>query len=206
MSGIDEILEMISNQQKETEEGIIKAAQSKAAQIIREGETKAQAAYDDYIQKAKQRNEREYENKCNAADAEMKRKILACKVELVDEAIENGAKRVIVEYGNTIKISVISITTRRHCTIYAAVIQALPPLFHQPAVQFSFPVAKRLVCDRDDDRRLHAFSAGGVQSRLNDLFKILLFRQFRQILPHAAAGVQRFQNDVFHCHSSLNWL
>ena len=42
MSGIDEILEMISNQQKETEEGIIKAAQSKAAQIIREGETKAQ--------------------------------------------------------------------------------------------------------------------------------------------------------------------
>ena len=88
MSGIDEILEMISNQQKETEEGIIKAAEIKAAQIIREGETKAQAAYDDYITKARQRSEREYENKCNAAEAEMKRKILACKVELVDEVIE----------------------------------------------------------------------------------------------------------------------
>lgn len=88
MSGIDEILEMISNQQKETEDGIIKAAESKAAQIIKEGEAKAQTAYDDYIKKSKQRCERDYENKCNAADAEMKRKLLACKVELIDEAIE----------------------------------------------------------------------------------------------------------------------
>lgn len=88
MSGIDEILNMISAQQQETEEGIIKAAKSKAAQIIKEGEAKAQTAYDDYMKKARQRSERDYENKCNAADAEMKRKILACKVELIDEAIE----------------------------------------------------------------------------------------------------------------------
>ncbi|MBQ6182121.1 MAG: H(+)-transporting ATPase [Ruminococcus sp.] len=88
MSGIDEILEMISAQQKETEDSIIKAAQSKAAQIISEGEVRAKAAYEEYIQNAKQRSERDYENGCNAADAEMKRRILASKVDLVDEAIE----------------------------------------------------------------------------------------------------------------------
>ena len=76
MSGIDEILEMISNQQKETEEGIIKAAEVKAAQIIRDGNAKAQQAYDEYISKSKQRCEKDFENKCNSADADMKRKIL----------------------------------------------------------------------------------------------------------------------------------
>ena len=93
MSGIDEILEMISSQQKENEDSIIKAAQSKAAQMISEGEAKAKSAYEDYMQKAKQQSEREYENGCNAADAEMKRRILSCKVELVDEAIEKTIAR-----------------------------------------------------------------------------------------------------------------
>lgn len=88
MSGIDEILNMISAQQKETEDGIIKAAESKAAQIIKEGESKAQTAYDEYIKKSKQRYDKDYENSCNAADAEMKRRILSCKVELIDEVIE----------------------------------------------------------------------------------------------------------------------
>ena len=53
MAGLDEILNMISAQQKQTEDSIIKAAETKAQQIIKEGESKAQTAYDEYIRKAK---------------------------------------------------------------------------------------------------------------------------------------------------------
>lgn len=93
MAGLDEILNMISAQQKQTEDSIIKAAESKAAQIIKEGESKAQTAYDEYIRKAKAQHERDYENNCNSIDAEMKRKILSCKVELIDKAIEKTVQK-----------------------------------------------------------------------------------------------------------------
>lgn len=93
MAGLDEILNMISAQQKQTEDSIIKAAESKAKQIIKEGESKAQTAYDEYISKAKLQHERDYENNCNSIDAEMKRKILSCKVELINTAIEKTIEK-----------------------------------------------------------------------------------------------------------------
>ena len=93
MAGLDEILNMISAQQKQTEDSIIKAAESKAEQIIKEGESKAQAAYDEYIRKTTTQHERDYENNRNAIDAEMKRKILSCKVELINTAIEKTIQK-----------------------------------------------------------------------------------------------------------------
>ena len=93
MAGLDEILNMISAQQKQTEDSIIKAAETKAQQIIKEGESKAQTAYDEYIRKTTTQHERDYENNRNAIDAEMKRKILSCKVELINTAIEKTIQK-----------------------------------------------------------------------------------------------------------------
>ena len=88
MSGLDEILNLIETQQQQGEELILKAAKSKAAAIKAEGDKKAQTAYEDFMHRSKEQAEKDYENACNSADAEMKRRVLACKVGLIDEAIE----------------------------------------------------------------------------------------------------------------------
>ena len=88
MSGLDEILNLIETQQQQGEEMILKAAKSKAAAIKAEGDKKAQTAYDDFMHRAKEQAEKDYENACNSADADMKRRVLSCKVGLIDEAIE----------------------------------------------------------------------------------------------------------------------
>lgn len=93
MSGLDEILGLIEAQQKQTEESIIKAAEDKAGAIKAEGEAKAQKAYDDYIRREKAKAEKDFENSCASADAVMKRRILACKVELIDQAIEKAIEK-----------------------------------------------------------------------------------------------------------------
>ena len=88
MSGLDEILTLIEQQQKQTEESIIKSAESKAAAIKAEGDEKARKAYEDQLRIAKAQAEKDFENSCASVDASMKRKILACKVEMIDAAIE----------------------------------------------------------------------------------------------------------------------
>ncbi|WP_028520509.1 V-type ATP synthase subunit E [Ruminococcus flavefaciens] len=88
MSGLDEILTLIEQQQKQTEETIIKSAESKAAAIKAEGDEKARKAYEDHLRIAKAQAEKDFENSCASVDASMKRKILACKVEMIDAAIE----------------------------------------------------------------------------------------------------------------------
>jgi V/A-type H+-transporting ATPase subunit E len=88
MSGLDEILTLIEQQQKQTEESIIKSAESKAAAIKAEGDEKARKAYEDHLRIAKAQAEKDFENSCASVDASMKRKILACKVEMIDAAIE----------------------------------------------------------------------------------------------------------------------
>ena len=88
MSGLDEILTLIEQQQKQTEESIIKSAESKAAAIKAEGDEKARKAYEDHLRIAKAQAEKDFENSCASVDASMKRKILACKVEMIDVAIE----------------------------------------------------------------------------------------------------------------------
>lgn len=88
MSGLDEILNLIETQQQQGEEMILKAAKSKAAAIKAEGDKKAQAAYEDFMHRAKEQAEKDYENACNSTDADMKRRILSCKVGLIDEAVD----------------------------------------------------------------------------------------------------------------------
>lgn len=93
MSGLDEILNLIDAQQKQTEDSILKAAATKAGTIKAEGEAKAQKAYEEHLSKAKIQAEKDFENACASVDANMKRRILAAKVELIDEAIEKTIKK-----------------------------------------------------------------------------------------------------------------
>lgn len=88
MSGLDDILNLIEAQQKQAEDSIMKAAADKARRIQNEGAEKAQKAYEEHLAKSKAQAEKDFENSCASTDAAMKRKILACKVELIDEAIE----------------------------------------------------------------------------------------------------------------------
>ncbi|WP_028516622.1 V-type ATP synthase subunit E [Ruminococcus flavefaciens] len=88
MSGLDDILNLIEAQQKQAEDSIMKAAADKARRIQNDGNEKAQKAYEEHLTKSKAQAEKDFENSCASADAAMKRKILACKVELIDEAIE----------------------------------------------------------------------------------------------------------------------
>ncbi|MDE5619969.1 MAG: H(+)-transporting ATPase [Ruminococcus sp.] len=89
MSGLDEILNIINQQQKQTENNIIRMAEEKARGIEAEGDSKAARAYNDYMKKASAQAETDYKNACNSTDAEMKRKILKCRVEIINSAIEN---------------------------------------------------------------------------------------------------------------------
>lgn len=93
MSGLDELLNIIDLQQKESEAGIIAAAESRIKTIREEAERKAEAAYEEYRKKASEKNKLEYENACSAADSAMKRKILAFKVEQVELAAEKTLER-----------------------------------------------------------------------------------------------------------------
>ena len=88
MSGLDEILTLIEEQQKQTEESIIKAARKKAESILSEGNEKADKAYKDYLDNAKISAEKEFENSCVSVDSSMKRKLLSCKVGLINDTIE----------------------------------------------------------------------------------------------------------------------
>ena len=93
MSGLDEILNLIEAQQKQTEDSIIKAAVNKADAIKAEGDSKAQKAYDDFMKRSSAQAEKDYENACNSVDAEMKRKMLSCKVELIEQTIEKTLEK-----------------------------------------------------------------------------------------------------------------
>ncbi|WP_294750991.1 H(+)-transporting ATPase [uncultured Ruminococcus sp.] len=93
MSGLDEILNLIDAQQKQTEDSLIKAAVSKANAIKAEGDKKAQKAYEDFMNRSTAQAEKDFENSCNSADAAMKRRILACKVELIDQAVEKTVSK-----------------------------------------------------------------------------------------------------------------
>ncbi|MBO4523968.1 MAG: V-type ATP synthase subunit E [Ruminococcus sp.] len=93
MSGLDEILNLIETQQKQTEDSLIKAAVNKANAIKADGDKKAQKAYDDFMTKSTAQAEKDYENSCNSVEATMKRRLLACKVELIDQAVEKTVSK-----------------------------------------------------------------------------------------------------------------
>lgn len=89
MSGIDSILNVIESQQKQTEINIIRTAQEKASAIEADGDQKAESAYNDYMKKSLIKSETDFRNACNSVDAGNRRKILECKVEIINNTIEN---------------------------------------------------------------------------------------------------------------------
>ena len=93
MSGIDTILNIIDSQQKQTENNIIRTAEEKALAIEADGDRKAETAYNEYMKKSLIKAETDFRNACNSADAGNRRKILECKVEIIDKAIENIISR-----------------------------------------------------------------------------------------------------------------
>ncbi|MBR2283958.1 MAG: H(+)-transporting ATPase [Ruminococcus sp.] len=93
MAGIDEILDIIGSQQKQTEESIISAAQKKAERITEDGRVKAEAAYSESLERSREQLARDHENACASADAEIKRRLLAFKVGCVDDAVEKTLEK-----------------------------------------------------------------------------------------------------------------
>lgn len=93
MAGIDEILNMIELQQQQTENSIITAANRKAAAIANDGREKADEAYSDSLKSSKEKLAQSYENTISSIDAEMKRRVLACKVECIGAVIEKTLEK-----------------------------------------------------------------------------------------------------------------
>lgn len=87
MAGIENILNMIDTQQKQTESEMIAAAKKKSDTIAMEGVAKAQKAYEEQSAKLSAQLERDYENACISVDADMKRKLLAFRVECIDRTL-----------------------------------------------------------------------------------------------------------------------
>lgn len=93
MSGLDEILNIIELQQKEAEAGILVAAEERIRNIRKEADRKAEAAYEEYMKNASEKNRLDYENACSSADSAMKRKVLTFKVEQIDLVVERTLDR-----------------------------------------------------------------------------------------------------------------
>lgn len=93
MDGIEKILNIIQQQQKEAEDSILNAAKKKADHIFLEGREKAQKAYNDQLERLTAQLERDYTNACASVDADMKRRYLACKVECIDAVLAETLKQ-----------------------------------------------------------------------------------------------------------------
>ena len=93
MAGIENILSIISSQQKQAENAIISNAEKKASVIISDGNEKAEKEYSEYKKKSEIQLALDYNNAISSIDAEMKRNLLACKIHCIDEVIEKTLKR-----------------------------------------------------------------------------------------------------------------
>ncbi|MBP3380161.1 MAG: H(+)-transporting ATPase [Ruminococcus sp.] len=93
MAGIENILDIIASQQKQTEDSIILAAKKKASEIEAEYKVRADREYEEYLKKSMAKLEQEYKNGESSVDGEMKRKILAYKVVAIDETVENALRK-----------------------------------------------------------------------------------------------------------------
>ena len=93
MAGIDEILSIISSNQKQTEGGMIKTAQQQADAIIMKGEEDAKAAYEEQLRRTKEQLDTAFTAAKSSVDAQMKRRILATKLELIGDVTEKTVSR-----------------------------------------------------------------------------------------------------------------
>lgn len=93
MAGIENILELISARQQESENAIISAARRKAEVITAEGNSAAYKEYEDYMKKSRIRLEQELANSESSVDSCMKRKQLEYKVAAVGKVIEKTLEK-----------------------------------------------------------------------------------------------------------------
>ncbi|MDE6834083.1 MAG: H(+)-transporting ATPase [Ruminococcus sp.] len=93
MSGIDSIINIIDSRGRQNENNIIRTAEEKALAIEEDGDQKAETAYNEYMKKSLAKAETSFRNACNSVDAGNRRKLLECKVEIINTAIENIINR-----------------------------------------------------------------------------------------------------------------
>lgn len=94
MPGLDKILNAIRSSGEQSAEAIIREAEAKAGKIRSDGEESARQAYEEHMEKTRLDCEREYSSACSSAEAEMKRKLLACKSQCIDEAVEKALAQI----------------------------------------------------------------------------------------------------------------
>jgi V/A-type H+-transporting ATPase subunit E len=93
MAGIDEILGIISSNQKQTESSMIRTAQQQADAIIMKGSEDAKAAYEQRFRRASEQAQQDFKTACSSFDAQMKRRILAEKLDIISEITERTLAR-----------------------------------------------------------------------------------------------------------------
>jgi V/A-type H+-transporting ATPase subunit E len=94
MSGLDSILAAINEKGVKTADEIIKSAEKKAEGIRLTGEKAAEESYADYIDKFRQKCEKEYAAACSGAESSARREILLCRSECIEKAVENAVKKI----------------------------------------------------------------------------------------------------------------
>ena len=115
MAGLEDILNIIDSQQKETESRIMSSAESKVREINKDAAAKADKAYSDYMKKAEAENLRSFESACVSVDAEMKRRILKYKVELIDEVVEKTLQKLRTQSDSDYFAMLEKLITRNMC-------------------------------------------------------------------------------------------
>jgi len=93
MSGLDEILNIIDEQQKETERNIMNAAEKRIREINEDTAVKAERAYIDHIERAKVKAEHDFMTSCTTVDSFFRRKLLEYKVSCIDRAVEAAIEK-----------------------------------------------------------------------------------------------------------------
>ncbi|MDE5582556.1 MAG: H(+)-transporting ATPase [Ruminococcus sp.] len=93
MSGLDDIINIINERQKQNENSIIQTAERKSDSIMADGDRKAQTAFEECMKKESEKARTDFINACNSTDADMKRKILKCRVEIIDSITDRVLER-----------------------------------------------------------------------------------------------------------------
>lgn len=93
MSGLEEILNIIGSQQKQTEENLVAAAERRASAILYDGNKNAEKAYEEHFRKMSEQLGRDFDNACSSVDTSKKRRILERKISLIDETVEAAIEK-----------------------------------------------------------------------------------------------------------------
>lgn len=93
MSGLDEILNIIQQNQAAEESSIMQSAESKVREIYREAMQDADDAYNDYMKRSERQCRLDYENSRSSVDSASKRKLLSFKLEQLDAVMDRVVEK-----------------------------------------------------------------------------------------------------------------